>query len=291
MKNEIEVIETTQPFSEIWSKIDYFRGIHSCKQFLKERISRDFYGLDYNRLFKAKKCYDLDLDTSRIITSQDIGNKAYELSYDATQAKEYYEAASTTTELTQPVLLYYGMVSLGKMLVDSTFEFADGKEVHGLSRKKIKEVLIGNRGFFTRFHDTYNPDPSIYTHGLTFSMEELFSMVPDLRREYKEVYGKESRINPHVDTETKMSEHFILKKDDLKLAFPALTPHFLLMFLFSSLARYRPIEWRKLIEGKTSSEIYLIRKFLRVSKRRFPNLIINELFGKTFVFHPGARLM
>jgi len=82
-----------------------------------------------------------------------------------------------------------------------------------------------------------------------------------------------------------MSEHFILKKGDLELAFPALTSHFLLMFLLSSNARYKPKEWGKMIEGERSNEIYPIRKFLKVSARRFPNLILNELFGETYLYH------
>lgn len=291
MKKEIDVIETTQPLPEIWSSIDYLRSVYSCEQFLKERIENNFYGLGYERLSLQKDSSGLELDDSRIINSRDINRKAIELFYDVNQAKEYYKAARTTTELTLPVLLYYGMVSLGKALVDSTFEFIDPEKTHGLTHESVRKISLKPRGFFTRFHDTYNPDPAIYVRTLSFSIQELLSMIPDVQREYKMAYGEKSRINPQVDIETNMSDHFILEKDGLNLAFPALTSHFLLMFLLSSLARYRPEEWGKIIEGKGSVEIYPIRKFLRVSARRFPNLIINELFGKIFIFNPGARVM
>ena len=290
MKKEREFIATSQPLSEMWSKIESFRSPYRCECFLKERIKNNFSGLDYKRLFEIKNSSGLDLDSPRIITSRDIKKKAVELSYDVKQAKEYYEAARNTTELTLPVLLYYGMISLGKMLVDSTFEFTTKKKHHGLGTESIRKVSVMHQGFFTRFHDAYNPEPAIYVHKLTFSMQELFSMIPDVRREYKIVYKEESRINPHIDEETQMNDPFVLKKDGLNLVFPALTSHFLLMFLLSRLARYRPIEWGKMIEGERSDEIYLIRKFLKVSARRFPNLVINELFGKTFIYHPGARL-
>lgn len=292
MKKEVVTIPTTQPLSEIWSRIHYFRGTHKGEQILQERISNDFYGLDYKTLFKTKKSRALlKLEESSIIISSDIRRKAHELSYEAMQAKEFYDAASRSTEPIKPVLLHYGMISLGKMLVDSTFKFRRPSEKHGLQRKTLKKISIKKRGFFARFHDCYNSNPTIYMDQLIFKMEELFSMIPDLRREYQEVYGKKSRIDQTVDEEIKMSEPFIFERDGLELVFPALTSHFLLMFLFSSLARYKPKEWSNRISGKYSSDIILIRKFLEVSERRFPNLIINELFNKTFIFHPGARLM
>ena len=292
MKKERATIPTTQPLTEIWSRIHYFRGTHKGEQILQERISNDFYELDYKTLFKTKKNRaPMKLEESSIITSRDIRRKAYELSYDAMQAKEFYDAASGSTELIKPVLLHYGMISLGKMLVDSTFKYGRKSEKHGLQRKTLKKILVKKSGFFARFHDCYNSNPTIYIDQLTFKMEELFSMVPDLRREYKEVYGKKSRIGQTVDEETQMSEAFIFERDNLKLVFPALTSHFLLMFLFSSLARYKPKEWTNRISGKYSSEVILIRRFLEVSERRFPNLIINELFNKTFIFAPGMRVM
>ncbi|UCG37041.1 MAG: hypothetical protein JSV64_01845 [Candidatus Bathyarchaeota archaeon] len=61
------------------------------------------------------------------------------------------------------------------------------------------------------------------------------------------------------------------------------------MFLLSNNARYKPKEWGKMIEGTSSNEIYHIRKFLKVSARRYPNLILNELFGRIYLYHPGAR--
>jgi len=182
------------------------------------------------------------------------------------------------------------MVSLGKMLVDSTFECISVDRTHGLAPEGISKVSLKCRGFFTRFHDTYNPDPTIYVRKLTFNMQELLSIIPDVRREYNEAIKEGSRINPHIDEETQMNDRFTLKKGDLNLAFPALTSHFLLMFLLSRLARYEPREWGKIIEGKSSPAIYPIRKFLQASARRFPNLILNELFGKTFIYHPGARV-
>jgi hypothetical protein len=49
-------------------------------------------------------------------------------------------------------------------------------------------------------------------------------------------------------------------------------------------SRYYPKEWGEIIEGKTSGEIYIIRKFLETTTRKFPNLILNKLWDRDFVF-------
>ena len=49
-------------------------------------------------------------------------------------------------------------------------------------------------------------------------------------------------------------------------------------------SRYYPKEWGEIIEGKTSGETYIIRKFLEITTRKFPNLILNNLWNRNFVF-------
>lgn len=75
-----------------------------------------------------------------------------------------------------------------------------------------------------------------------------------------------------------------LEKSGKFIFMPELSVHFLIMYLLGMVSRYYPKEWGEIIDGKTSGEIYIIRKFLEVTKRKFPNLILNRLLGRDFVF-------
>jgi hypothetical protein len=56
------------------------------------------------------------------------------------------------------------------------------------------------------------------------------------------------------------------------------------MYLLGILSRYTSKKWLELLSGSKTGEIYIIQKFLEVSRRKFPNLILNELHNKQFVF-------
>ena len=56
------------------------------------------------------------------------------------------------------------------------------------------------------------------------------------------------------------------------------------LYLLGMISRYRPKEWGEIIEGEKSGEIYIIQKFLETVTRKFPNLILNKLWNRDFVF-------
>jgi hypothetical protein len=64
---------------------------------------------------------------------------------------------------------------------------------------------------------------------------------------------------------------------------PELSAHYLLMFALGMLARYHAEVWAQITMGP-SEDMYVINKFLAVSKRKFPNLILNELFDQHIIF-------
>jgi hypothetical protein len=75
-----------------------------------------------------------------------------------------------------------------------------------------------------------------------------------------------------------------LSKHDKNVLLPELSAHFLIMYLLGMVSRYYPKEWGEIIEGKTSGEIHAIKKFLETTTRKFPNLILNKLWNRDFVF-------
>jgi hypothetical protein len=55
-------------------------------------------------------------------------------------------------------------------------------------------------------------------------------------------------------------------------------------YLFNVHNSGSPKEWGEIIEGEKSGEIYIIQKFLETVTRKFPNLILNTLWNRDFVF-------
>jgi len=61
--------------------------------------------------------------------------------------------------------------------------------------------------------------------------------------------------------------------------------HYILMFLFCHVARYKAPLLKEIIEGTDKSEyITMIEKFIEVSETKFPKLILDELTGRYFLF-------
>jgi hypothetical protein len=81
-------------------------------------------------------------------------------------------------------------------------------------------------------------------------------------------------------------EHLVLplNKNGNNVSVPEMSIHFLIMYLLGMLSRYQPEEWGEIIKGEETGEIYIVRKFLETTTRKFPNLILNELRNRNFVF-------
>ncbi len=71
---------------------------------------------------------------------------------------------------------------------------------------------------------------------------------------------------------------------------PALVDY-IAIFILSECVRYKQDLWGEVIEGKKSGAIGLIQLYISVIKRRFPNLILNELFGEAFEYGSPSRWM
>ena len=105
-----------------------------------------------------------------------------------------------------------------------------------------------------------------------------------------------SRINPQAEDpviRAVSGEEYLvlpLKRDESNVSVPELSAHFLIMYLLGMLSRYQPEEWGEIIKGEETGEIYIVRKFLETTTRKFPNLVLNELRNRNFVFlSPGIE--
>lgn len=64
---------------------------------------------------------------------------------------------------------------------------------------------------------------------------------------------------------------------------PELAAHLIVLHALSDLVRYHPNEWIRMVDDHTD-EYSIIREFITVSERKYPNLILNELTRTTYVF-------
>ena len=61
------------------------------------------------------------------------------------------------------------------------------------------------------------------------------------------------------------------------------------MFVLSDCVRYRQDLWRGVVQGRETGVLGLIELFIDVSRRRFPNLILDQLFKEPFEYWPKRQ--
>jgi hypothetical protein len=66
---------------------------------------------------------------------------------------------------------------------------------------------------------------------------------------------------------------------------------YIAMYIMSDCVRYQQDLWGNVVQGKTTGAIGLVDLFISVSRRRYPNLILNTLFGEAFDYGSPGRIM
>ena len=84
-----------------------------------------------------------------------------------------------------------------------------------------------------------------------------------------------------------MGEEFLITSlcsDENNINLSQISVHFLILYLLSMLSRYYINSWLSEKSFDENRYFYIIEKFLEISERKFPNLILNEIFNKEIVF-------
>ena len=110
-------------------------------------------------------------------------------------AKEYFKAAQTVSILTKPLLIYYGMVNLAKVLhITGKGEVPEGKK-HGLESIKpwngilSYSVKVKSYGIFPELYHCYSNEE---LGGSIFSLKQLLSQIPEIKIPFETVYKEKS---------------------------------------------------------------------------------------------------
>lgn len=313
----VRIIHTDNPVREIWSMLSYFESERNVEEYLKKRFS----------------------------TCDEFPEVKKSLASTMKAAKEYYTAAESVTILTRPLLLFYGMTALSKVVFMATHGKPSPSTSHGLDTEDESSPFqdysarVTHDGTFPQFHGCISKQNLRDT---VFSTKELLSLIPEIKINYETVYDQKSNAlkierQSHgiaiVDSELekygdldiiskipKLHERYAktiqvfgdrailfcvnheaedpvvraisgeeylvlpLIKQSRTIALPEMSTHFMIMYLLGMLSRYPLRQWLEIVGGEESGDIYIIQKFLEVTTRKFPNLILSELHDRNFLF-------
>jgi len=312
-------IPTENPIKEIWSMLSYFESVSNDEDYLRKKFGT------IDELNETKKA----------------------LAFTIKAAKEYYTAAESVTLLTQPLLLFYGMTALSKVLFMATHGKVCPSTSHGLEfsestsfRDYSTRVTTDGTGTFSMFHGCYSKEK---LENMVFSIGELLSLIPEIKDNYETIYKQKSNaykierhsnyihvksdielkkdewekflkipklneryphgqivmdgfalslwpMNPEIEDPVVRAisgeEYLVLPLEKQKkiIALPEMSTHFIAMYILGMLSRYPLKQWLEIVTGEISGEVYIIQKLLEIIKRKFPNLILNELYNQSIIF-------
>ncbi|OEH84259.1 hypothetical protein BHU72_10615 [Desulfuribacillus stibiiarsenatis] len=179
----INRILTEEPYKKMWDYYMYFESEDTVKRFLSDKYSY------------------LDSDTAHSLASQNTPKIIYYIK----QARAYYRAAENSNNLVKPLLLYYGMTSLSKALIninDPHYPKCTSVLRHGITTRKIKkshyhfledEIKIQREGLFILLNELIGGPLMSSNH--KFYVHEMFSLVPEIRDSFERL-NRKSKVIP-----------------------------------------------------------------------------------------------
>jgi hypothetical protein len=134
---------------------------------------------------------------------------------------------------------------------------------------RFQDVLENNESFFKQYNV---PLYTLFTGRPEKTIEILYSINDEMIFEYP--------FQKNLNGEIFFT--FPINFEDTVYAVPEASAHFMVMHCLGMLVRYEPVKWLQIVSGKLSSDINLINRFIEVSKRKFPNMILNDCLVKNY---------
>ncbi|SDX27499.1 YaaC-like Protein [Marininema mesophilum] len=95
---------------------------------------------------------------------------------------------------------------------------------------------------------------------------------------------KRGFAHPWFREDTRGGYYLYLNRGRTPDVIPEMFVHYLLLFSLSMLCRYEVPLWGEIVSGTAAKEAVLVEEFLQVTRRKFPNLILNTLFEEKILF-------
>jgi YaaC-like protein len=241
------IVNTFNPEEEIWHYLGKLLSEKYVRDLLNKRLENSFFGLDFYSLQENKKNKEYT-EVYRVLSQRDIDNNAIEITHLTRQAIEIYRASQTVSLYSKPILLYYCYLRLTRILFLSTYTSnynkVKGSDTHGLEFTQENEAKCMMAGAFPRFHDSFLNKPSIYIDEHKFKWQDFLSPPTDRfflfrNMEKGNYFVKIKATKPDIE--------------DYKIH--ELAREILFAYAMSMLARYRVLDWSKIIEGRDSNNL------------------------------------
>lgn len=218
------------------------------------------------------------------IDNDSVEEQSDKVVYSIKQASEYFKLSKRANLHVKPLILYYGMVSLSKALLESTFLFEAKQLGHGLKgNNKYQECKILPKGFFPRFSacnsyavgDPQFIQTTAYSNILSLisgqhwlKFEDLIFPLDEYLPRNQSIYRQSSNMCREVFGQ--YSQIY---------AIDPISSYLILMYLLSNLVRYKPVEWIRIIEGrdpKYPKIDWILKPLLEIAITAYPDFILEE---------------
>jgi hypothetical protein len=185
--NAIHRIPCENSWQKMWDQFVFFESEPTARQFLTSRYSH----LDER---ERKSC--AYRNTQKLI-------------YLSKQAREFFNTGMNSNILVRPLLFYYGMVNLAKMLIltlDPWYPSHTSLLAHGVTTRKIKkaqyefmedEIKVQKDGLIPHLIQLI-ADKKVRE---TYRMKELLSLIPELSMGYERIYHDTQLVPVYVHDE------------------------------------------------------------------------------------------
>ncbi|QYY42819.1 YaaC family protein [Aneurinibacillus thermoaerophilus] len=180
MYQVVHTIMCENPTKKMWDSYLYFESEPTTKAFLQQTYEK------------------LNIPKANVYAFQNASKFIYYIK----QARQYYVSAVNSDLLVQPLLLYYGMVSLLKAYIltrDPDYPSNTRVLQHGVTSRKIKknyyslaedEVKVQKEGLLPYLHSFLSKE----NLKEKYRIQSLLAVIPELQPAYQKLYKQTSLI-------------------------------------------------------------------------------------------------
>ncbi len=268
-----------------WFWLDYFTNKERTIEYISNKIATKKYNDCYDSVVKLKQEHKLTGNFEEIekINSKTIEEQSDKVIYSVKQASEYFRLSTSANLHVKPLILYYGMMSLSKALMESTFIFKEINQ-HGLIGKPdFKTCKVMPNGFFPWFSacnfysvgdpsfvntTAYNNILILISQKISLTFEDLIFPLRDYLPQGNSLYRK----SPDMYTQ-------VFGQYSQKYTIDPISCNLMIMYLFSNFVRYKPVEWIGIIEGRDKDYPkidWILKPLLESVTIDYPALILEE---------------
>lgn len=140
---------------------------------------------------------------------------------------------------------------------------------------------------FVDYINQFNTSDDYFSAGQIYDRQNIFQLnwhsIANVH-----VFDSPNGFNNPLFIRDLMGKYSFWLQPDERLMLPEVTIHLLTMYVLGMLCRYDGDLWGRMHFSFYSQDLYLIQEFIHISPRKYPNLILNLLFGEIYDFRSSS---